>query len=310
VNKFIDLKRFDRPKKTADVVLDTDTFNEIDDQYALAYLLLSGDKLRARAIHAAPFLNHKSVSPKDGMVKSYDEIIKVIKLCGKPELLNSAFKGSERFLPDEKTPVESDAAKNLIDLAAEYSPDNPLYVVTIGAVTNVASSIIMKPEIADNIVIISLLGQPHDWPPKPEFNLMQDIAAGRVIFGSGAPFIQLPCAGVVTHLATTEPELRHHIKNKSPLGDYLYEITCRDAVADGGNEAWSRVIWDVAGIAWLLNEDFISDKFVPAPLPSYDHGYVPDCTRHMMKTAYYLNRDLIFADLFNKIAKGGGEAVQ
>jgi len=294
--------RFKRPDKIIDVVLDTDTYNEIDDQYALSYLLLSDDRLRTLAVHAAPFLNAKSVSPKDGMEKSYDEILNVIKLCGKHELLSSAFRGSETFLPDEKTPVTSDAASNLIKLAMEHTADDPLYVVTIGAITNVASSILIEPEIANRVVIVSLIGQPHDWPPVPEFNLMQDIAAGRVVFGNGAPLVQLPCSGVVTHLTTTEPELREHIKGKSALGDYLYDITCREALEYGGNETWSRVIWDVSSIAWLLSEDFVSVKTVPTPIPSYDHGYVSNPLNRPMKIAYYLNRDLIFADLFKKIA--------
>ena len=33
------LKRLEHPSGRVDVVLDTDTFNEIDDQFALAYLI-------------------------------------------------------------------------------------------------------------------------------------------------------------------------------------------------------------------------------------------------------------------------------
>ena len=53
-----------------DVVLDTDTYNEIDDQYALSYLVKSGDKLHLKAVYAAPFFNEKSTGPEDGMEKS------------------------------------------------------------------------------------------------------------------------------------------------------------------------------------------------------------------------------------------------
>ena len=73
------------PKGPVDVVLDTDTFNEVDDQFALSYLLASSDKLNLKAIYAAPFFNHHSVSPKDGMEKSYEEILRLLKLTGKEE---------------------------------------------------------------------------------------------------------------------------------------------------------------------------------------------------------------------------------
>jgi hypothetical protein len=43
------------PKGNIDVVIDTDAYNEIDDQFAIAYLLRSTEKLNTRAIYAAPF---------------------------------------------------------------------------------------------------------------------------------------------------------------------------------------------------------------------------------------------------------------
>jgi len=300
-NSFL-IEQLKRPVYPADVVLDTDTYNEIDDQFALSYLLFSGDKLRTRAVYAAPFFNAKSVSPKDGMEKSYDEILNVLNICGRADLQKRVCKGSSKYLPDEKTPVESDAARDLVKRALEHSPENPLYVLAIGAITNVASALLLKPEIKNNIVIVFLGGNAAFWPPNPEFNLMQDVAAGRVVFGSGAPLVQLPCMGVVSHLTTTEPELRHHLKEKSPIGDYLYGITCKEVNEYGGGRAWSRVIWDISTVAWLLSDDFVLDALAPAPVPTYDHGYVHDPRRHLMKIAYYVNRDLIFADLFNKLA--------
>ena len=64
------LKRLRKPAGCVDVVIDTDTFNEIDDQFALAYLIRSEEKLHLKAIYAAPFHNEKSAGPEDGMEKS------------------------------------------------------------------------------------------------------------------------------------------------------------------------------------------------------------------------------------------------
>jgi inosine-uridine nucleoside N-ribohydrolase len=237
------------------------------------------------------------------MEKSYEEILRVVDLCGKGALKENVFKGSGTYLPDEKTPVDSPAARDLVKRAMAYTPEKPLYVVAIGAITNVASAILMEPAITERIVIVWLGGQAHFWPAEPEFNMSQDIAAGRVVFGCGGPLVQLPCMGVVTHLAVTEPELRHHLKGKSPLGDYLYTITCRDAIEDGGNSCWSRVIWDISAVAWLLSERFTRDELIKAPIPSYDHGYIHTPHRHLMKVAYFVHRDAVFEDLFNKVAK-------
>ena len=59
-------------------VLDTDTYNEIDDQYAVAYSLLSPERLSIEAIYAAPFVNDRSPSAAVGMEKSYEEILRLL----------------------------------------------------------------------------------------------------------------------------------------------------------------------------------------------------------------------------------------
>jgi len=293
------LSRLKRPKGPINAVLDTDTYNEIDDQYALAYFLSSPEIINPQAVYAAPFSSHIAPTPADGMDQSYAEIQNILELSGRKDV--PSFKGSLMYLPDEKTPVDSPAARDLV--ARAHKAEGPLYVLAIGAITNVASAILMDPTIIEKIVVIFLGGHAHFWPPHGEFNMSQDVAAGRVVFGSGVPLVQLPCMGVVSHLSTTEPELRHHLKGASPLADYLYEYTCKVAVTEGGNTAWSRVIWDISTIAWLLGEAFVSDAIIPAPIPSYDQGYIHDPNRHPMKVAYYVNRDAIFADLFAKIGR-------
>ena len=55
------------------MVLDTDTYNEIDDQFALVYALLCPEKLNVEAVYAALFTNDRSTGPGDGMEKSYEE---------------------------------------------------------------------------------------------------------------------------------------------------------------------------------------------------------------------------------------------
>ena len=96
------MKNLSVPQGMVDVVLDSDAYNEIDDQFAISYLLKSKEKLNTKAIYAAPFLNERSVSPADGMEKSYDEILHVLGLMGESK---KVYKGSTEFLPDEHTPV-------------------------------------------------------------------------------------------------------------------------------------------------------------------------------------------------------------
>jgi hypothetical protein len=43
------------PSGKVRMVLDTDTYNEVDDQFALSYALMSPEKLDVEAVYAAPF---------------------------------------------------------------------------------------------------------------------------------------------------------------------------------------------------------------------------------------------------------------
>lgn len=297
------LKKLEKPTGKIDLVIDTDTFNEIDDQYALAYLIKSEDKLNLKAIYAAPFSNEKAEGPGDGMEKSYEEIMRILKLLGREDYCEITYKGSRSYLPNEQEAVESPAARNLVERAMEREEDNPLYVVAIGAITNVASAILMEPRIIDRIVLVWLGGNAHEWPNNLEFNLYQDVAAARIVFGCGVPLIQLPCSGVVSSFRTTGPELEYWLRGKNALCDYLVDTTVAEAERMEESSCWSRAIWDVTAVAWLLGDDFMLDRLEHSPIPEYDHRYAFDKTRHLIKYVYSINRDKLFEHLFKTLVK-------
>jgi len=297
------IKRLAKPKGPVDVVLDTDTYNEIDDQFALAYLIKKSKQLNVKALYAAPFFNQKSSSPGDGMEKSYDEILNILSLMKRDDLKEITFKGSERYLSSETEPVISPAAEHLVRLAFSYTSENPLYVVVIGAITNIASALLIDPEIKEKIVVVWLGGHAHHWFDTKEFNLFQDVAAARIVFGCGVPLVQLPCMGVVSAFTAGGPELEHWLRGKNDLCDYLVEYTSKQAIEDGGLRNWTRVIWDVTAVGWLLDGDFMYDRFEPSPIPEYDGHYAFNRTRHPIRYVFHINRDALFDDLFKTLAE-------
>lgn len=207
------LKMLECPVGPVDIVLDTDAFNEIDDQFAIAYAL-AAEKIHLQAIYAAPFFNAHSSSPADGMEKSYQEIFTLLKLTG---VKKPVFRGAERYLSKEQEPVLSPAVNDLVSRAKCYSSEKPIYIVAIGAITNIASALLCAPEIADRIVIVWLGGNALEWHDNQEFNIRQDVAAARIVFGSGAPLVMLPCMGVVSAFTTTGPELEHWLARQESI---------------------------------------------------------------------------------------------
>lgn len=299
------LKNLQVPEGKIDVVLDTDAYNEIDDQFAIAYLLKSKEKLNTKALYAAPFFNTNSTSPEDGMEKSYDEILKLLDLMEKNDLKDIVFKGSKTYLPDEKTPVVSDAANDLAERANSYSPENPLYVVAIGAITNVASAILLNPKVAENTVVVWLGGNALHYHDTKEFNMWQDVAAARVVMQSGVPFVQLPCEGVVRSFTVSKPELEYWLKGKNQLADYLAQNTINDAESYAKGTPWTRVIWDAVAVAWLTNDNdrFMLSRIIPAPSPTYDGLYAQNHNGTPMRYVYHIKRDALMTDLFEKLTQ-------
>ena len=297
------LGRLQRPEGMIDAVLDTDTFNEIDDQFALSYLIRATERIRVRGLYAAPIFNQHSSGPADGMERSYQEILNLLRLAGRRDLEAVTFRGSERYLPSETEAVDSPAARALVAEAMAHTPEAPLYVVAIGAITNVASAVLLEPAIRERIVIVWLGGHSFEWPNTEEFNMRQDVAAASVVFGCGAAVVQLPCMGVVSSFTTTGPELKEHLAGKNALCDYLVRHTCEEVAAYNTDGIWSRVIWDVTAVGWLMGGDLMEDRIVPSPIPQYDHHYSHDPSRHPAKYVWYINRDALMRDLITKLTK-------
>lgn len=285
------------PKGRVKAVLDTDTFNEIDDQFAVVYALLSPEKIDLQAIYAAPYFNEKSTGPKDGMEKSYEEIHRILSRMG-VEKENYVFRGSEEYLPKDKTPVLSPAAEDLVKKARTCTSEDPLYVLAIGAITNVASALLMAPDIVDKIVIVWLGGHALHWPDTREFNLIQDVTAAQVVFDCGAPVVQLPCMGVVDHMLTTLPEINTFVKGRGAIGDFLAQryFECSD-----DHFAYSRVIWDPTVIAWLVCPEGLVTQLRHSPIVTLEGTYSEDCSRHLYGYVSQVNRDRIFGDLFRRL---------
>jgi inosine-uridine nucleoside N-ribohydrolase len=278
------------------IVIDTDTYNEIDDQFAVVYALLSPERLEVEALYAAPFFNVRSTGPADGMEKSYEEILRLLeRLNISPD--NFVFKGSTGYLPDYEHPYRSDAALDLIKRAMRIQ-DKPLYVVAIGAITNIASAILIEPRIIERIVVVWLGGHALYWSNTDEFNVRQDLYASKLIFDCGVPLVHIPCRGVTTHLLTTVSEIERYVQGRGVIGDYLAEIF---KAYHTDHYAWSKVLWNIAAIAYLINDTWVSTNLDHSPIITDQLTWSIDQSRHFIRSAYFVHRDPIFRDFFMKL---------
>ncbi len=299
LDEVLRLNRLTPPTGQVRMVLDTDTYNEVDDQFALAYALRCPERLRLEAVYAAPFHNEMSDGPGDGMEKSHAEILRVLDRLNIKPADGFVCRGATRYLGSPDTPCRSEATDDLIRRAMDGP--GPLYVVAIGAITNIASAMLIEPAIIERIVVVWLGGNALYWPHTREFNLQQDVAAARVVLDSGVPVVLLPCNNVVSHLTTTLPELERHLDGRSAIGTYLTGIV-RACGREG--TAWSRVIWDVSAVAWLVNAEWVPSSLVSSPILTDQLTWSVDRRRHPVRVADEVSRDAILTDLFRRLADG------
>ena len=279
--------------KKVNVILDTDIYNECDDQFAVAYLLKSQDKFNIEAITVAPYHHDNNISIEEGIDKSYDEIIKICNWLHF-DWTNRLFKGSTDYLENDYN-EENGAVNKIIEIVNKNAKT---YVLAIGTITNVALAIKKEPKIINKIEVIWLGGHSFLSKDNKEFNFKQDVQAVRNVFESKVKLTIIPCKNVASNLRTSIYELEHFLKGKSELCDYLCQRFHNDGV-HGIQER--RVIWDISVIAYMINKEWFDTEEVSCPNINNDTSYELTTKNHKITVVNYLNVDKIYRDLFEKL---------
>jgi purine nucleosidase len=250
-------------------------------------------------------------TPAEGMQRSFDEIVRVFECLRLPHA-GRVLRGSERYLPSATEPVMSDAARHLIATArATPAGGDPLYVLAIGAVTNVASALIAAPDIAERIVVVWTSGYPSHAPHiNFSLNLEQDMAASRVLFGCGVPLVYLPGFHVGAQLRLSLPEVERHVQPCGAIGAYLHHLYTHNPLADLAGiddvraPGFSWVMWDLINVAWLLKPDWVPCEWVGTPSLSDERRWIaPAAGAPLMREAHAVARDAVFRDFFATLAR-------
>ena len=266
------------------LIVDTDAKNEADDQYAIVHQLLT-PKFDIKGFIGTHFENVWEVEafqrirniPKEGtMEESYKEIKKILELMGVSKEYK-VFRGATHALQDKSTPVISDGMKLIIEEAMKED-DRPLFVVFLGAITDLASAYLVEPRIAKRLTAIWIGG--GAWPAGgPEFNLSQDIPAANVVFASEMPFWQIP-SDAYMQVRTTLAELQRKVRPYGKIGKYLFEQMVQY------NDEWGECMGFPQGESWTLGDQPVVSVLLERHDKAYEWHPAPQITEEM----YYLHR--------------------
>ena len=280
--------------KKINVILDTDTYNECDDQFALAYLIKSQDMFNIEAITVAPYSHTKrNVKVIDRQELSYNEILKICNWLNF-DTIDKVFKGSIGYIQNGYD-ENNDAVNKIIEVALK---NDKTYILGIGAITNIALAIKKEPKIIDRIEIIWLGGNEMEYKDNLEYNFKQDIEAVKIVFDSTVKMTILPCKNVVSDLRIDITELKSKLDNRKELNKYLIERFYNDGY-HGIQE--TRVIWDISVIAYMINKNWFETEKISCPNIKEDSSYELTDNRHSITFVTKLDRDRIYEDLFRKL---------
>ncbi len=291
-------------KKRVRMIVVTDCKNEADDQFALTHHLLT-PMFDIRGIIAAHYETEKQRYDRPGKTvqASYEEIEKIMGFLALPHK-PPVVMGAEGPLPDENTPVDSAGARMIIGEALKEE-DSPLFVALLGAATDMASALMMKPEIAGRLTMIWIGG--GDYPDGGwEFNLAQDVHAANVLFSSQAQLWQVPRAAY-KQMNVTLSELRYRVSIHGRIGAYLFQqmIDLNDRLTDNPGfphgESWC--LGDQPTVGLLLEDKGRKNyDMLPAPMVDEAYAYIQHPANRLIRVYHTLDVRMTMEDFYAKLA--------
>jgi purine nucleosidase len=280
------------------VILSTDVGNEVDDQWAIVYMLTNPDFDVLGIISAhAPTLTPPAAHTTYLVLR--DEVENRLCMTTHPPL----FEGSSLPLGDVKTPRENAGVHFMIESSKAFSSSNRLNVLTIGAATDVASALLEDPTLADRIHVIAMGF--NGWPKGgDEFNVANDVAAWQVILQSNAPVVVGSGDVCRANLSLTLDAARKLVSEHGPVGRWLwdefqawYYRFVKPLRSDDLSRPW--VIWDIITLAY--EEGLTSQQTYPRPVLKSDMNFDHVQTTRTVTWVTSVDSKRLWADFISRL---------
>lgn len=282
------------------VVLDCDTANEIDDQFAIAYALGSSnlDVLGVVSVQ-------NTIASGPGSRDLYhEEALRIVELSGAGGRV-PCLKGAGTPMEDDRTPVHSEGLDFLISAASE----GPLTILATGPATDLASFALIAPSLRQEVRVVWAGAFPNaaTWEQKKfgELNARADIASWRRLYTAPGPLSVLPGWPAVEQVAVNPASCSVRLRRiNSPISIYLAKILeswtlARGDVLDMDTvrsmddphflPSAGKVLWDIVNVAAATRPETVT--FFEEDLPDIDPAGCPDWTKPGRKAQVGLELD-------------------
>jgi inosine-uridine nucleoside N-ribohydrolase len=281
------------------VLLSTDVGNEIDDQWAISYLLTNSD-FDVQGITSA----HAPSLPDPSAHASYEILVDVVErrlgMSVHPPLLE----GSSVPLKDDKTPQPSNAMSFMIEASKRYSKDNRLTILNIGAATDLASAILEDPSITERIRVVAMGFTDLSKDGGKEYNVENDPRAWQVILRSDVPIVIGAGNVCRADLSLSFQRAAALLSGHGPIGTWLWQEYeawyfrhVKPLRVNDYSKPW--VIWDIITLCYL--EGMTQQKEVPRPVLGDDLSFEPGKSGGQITWITKVDSGRLWKEFINKI---------
>lgn len=271
------------------VLIDADTGNEVDDLFAIGRALIAPE-LEIVGLNSTQWQNsHWAV--ENTLENSHRLNVRILSYLDMGQLPHP--RGSHYRLYDwgQDVAQHSAAAYHIIKEAHKSTPEDKLIVVALGALTNVASALLIDPSIAPKMRLYCL-GSSYNFEQgfwkKTDFNCLMDPHAINVVMDQVDLEMHITPVNVAANMQMTRERLTENFKGKDDLRGFLYDRWMTHM--DGGYNG--RVIWDLVPFYYLLQPDWITEVEIQTP---------PENTQRKIFVTKSFEADKLEKDFFDSL---------
>ena len=275
------------------VIIDSDAKNEIDDQSAIALAILSPERFEIEGFVGANFDNERGgPGSVAASVAEIETVLDKAGMAGRWPVLAGSDPMRYQYEPSESPGVDF-----IIERARAGTPDDPLWVVGLGAATDMASALLKAPDIVDRVVAFWHLRT--RWPEKCyNFNVIGDVRAARLLFHTPLSFVLFDTG---TYLRCPMAESASRVAPHGELGSYLHTYR----LTSDWFQSPRKGFYDLGDVAALVDPDLACRDVTPCPVVGWDLGYRFTDKLGEILRCYHVDRDRTFELLYRRLAAVG-----
>ncbi len=243
------------------VWIDADTANEIDDLYAITRML-AAPELDIVALSSAQW--SKSPAAEGNTLEASQRLNEaLLGLTGRMSIPHPRGSAVGVYWWGADRAAYSAAAYHLIRAAHATPAGQKLTVISLGALTNIASALMIDPSIAPKMRLYWLgafIDTERGVWDKSEFNCLNDIPALNEALNRSDLEMRVMPASVARALTFDYGSTAAGLEKHGRLGQFLLD---RWKQHSPGSSTW--IMWDLAAAEWLLKPELVKWKKLRTP---------------------------------------------